>query len=46
MFTGIMVTFGDLIESWNLAPEDGVTQGTFQSKTTDIEKSVDGVKTL
>ncbi|MGQ0515890.1 tail fiber domain-containing protein, partial [Bacillus sp. D-CC] len=31
--------------SWNLAPEDGVTQGTFQSKTTDIEKSVDGVKT-
>lgn len=44
-FTGIMVTFGDLIESWNLAPEDGVTQGTFQSKTTDIEKSVDGVKT-
>ncbi|RVU60876.1 peptidase S74, partial [Bacillus thuringiensis] len=44
-FTGIMVTFGDLIESWNLAPEDGVTQGTFQSKTTEIEKSVDGVKT-
>ncbi|HHK5596979.1 TPA: phage tail spike protein [Bacillus tropicus] len=44
-FTGIMVTFGDLIESWNLAPEDGVTQGVFQSKTTEIEKSVDGVKT-
>lgn len=44
-FTGIMVTFGDLIESWNLALEDGVTQGTFQSKTTEIEKSVDGVKT-
>ncbi|MBG0962225.1 phage tail spike protein [Bacillus sp. SRB1LM] len=44
-FTGIMVTFGDLIESWNLAPEDGVTQGIFQSKTTEIEKSVDGVKT-
>ncbi len=44
-FTGIMVTFGDLIESWNLAPEDGVTQGTFQSKTTEIEKSVEGVKT-
>lgn len=44
-FTGIMVTLGDLIESWNLAPEDGVTQGTFQSKTTEIEKSVDGVKT-
>ncbi|MBG9826855.1 phage tail spike protein [Bacillus wiedmannii] len=44
-FTGIMVTFGDLLESWNLAPEDGVTQGAFQSKTTEIEKSVDGVKT-
>lgn len=44
-FTGIMVTFGDLIESWNLSPEDGVTQGIFQSKTTEIEKSVDGVKT-
>ncbi|PES17871.1 peptidase S74 [Bacillus anthracis] len=44
-FTGIMVTFGDLIESWNLAPEDGVTQAVFQSKTTEIEKSVDGVKT-
>ncbi|MCU4999544.1 phage tail spike protein [Bacillus tropicus] len=44
-FTGIMVTFGDLLESWNLAPEDGVTQGNFQSKTTEIEKSVDGVKT-
>ncbi|PFJ21934.1 peptidase S74 [Bacillus anthracis] len=44
-FTGIMVTLGDLIESWNLAPEDGVTQGTFQSKTNEIEKSVDGVKT-
>ncbi|MEJ3738136.1 phage tail spike protein [Bacillus cereus group sp. BceL035] len=44
-FTGIMVTFGDLIESWNLAPEDGVTQGIFQSKTNEIEKSVDGVKT-
>ncbi|WP_131102279.1 phage tail spike protein [Bacillus sp. SYJ] len=44
-FTGIMVTFGDLIESWNLAPEDGVTQGVFQFKTTEIEKSVDGVKT-
>ncbi|MBP3968008.1 phage tail protein [Bacillus sp. WL1] len=43
-FTGIMVTFGDLLESWNLAPEDGVTQGTFQSKTTEIEKSVDGIK--
>ncbi|MFA2568052.1 phage tail spike protein [Bacillus wiedmannii] len=45
MFTGIMVTFGDLLEPWNLAPEDGVTQGAFQSKTTEIEKSVDGVKT-
>ncbi|MEW9139064.1 phage tail spike protein [Bacillus wiedmannii] len=44
-FTGIMVTFGDLLESWNLAPEDGVTQGAFQSKTTEIEKSVDGVTT-
>ncbi|HFJ9314958.1 TPA: phage tail spike protein [Bacillus tropicus] len=44
-FTGIMVTLGDLIESWNLALEDGVTQGTFHSKTTEIEKSVDGVKT-
>ncbi|MGG2934854.1 phage tail spike protein [Bacillus pacificus] len=44
-FTGIMVTFGGLLESWNLAPEDGVTQGVFQSKTTEIEKSVDGVKT-
>ncbi|PFZ03944.1 peptidase S74 [Bacillus wiedmannii] len=44
-FTGIMVTFGDLLESWNLAPDDGVTQGGFQSKTTEIEKSVDGVKT-
>ncbi|KXO02441.1 peptidase S74 [Bacillus thuringiensis] len=44
-FTGIMVTFGDLLEPWNLAPEDGVTQGAFQSKTTEIEKSVDGVKT-
>ncbi|WP_346817380.1 phage tail spike protein [Bacillus paramobilis] len=44
-FTGIMVTFGDLLEPWNLAPEDGVTQGDFQSKTTEIEKSVDGVKT-
>ncbi len=43
-FTGIMVTFGDLLESWNLAPEDGVTQGTFQSKTTEIIKSVEGVK--
>ncbi|NMW16343.1 tail fiber domain-containing protein, partial [Bacillus paranthracis] len=43
-FTGIMVTFGDLLESWNLAPEDGVTQGTFQSKTIEIEKSVDGIK--
>ncbi|SME08254.1 Reovirus sigma C capsid protein [Bacillus mobilis] len=44
-FTGIMVTFGDLLESWNLAPDDGVTKGAFQSKTTEIEKSVDGVKT-
>ncbi|HHK5535002.1 TPA: phage tail spike protein [Bacillus mobilis] len=44
-FTGIMVTFGDLLESWNLAPDDGVTKGDFQSKTTEIEKSVDGVKT-
>ncbi|EJV82066.1 phage tail spike protein [Bacillus cereus] len=44
-FTGILVTFGDLLEAWNLATEDGVTQGAFQSKTTDIEKSVDGVKT-
>ncbi|WP_377864685.1 phage tail spike protein [Bacillus sp. R86525] len=44
-FTGILVTFGDLLEAWNLAPEDGVTQGAFQSKTTEIEKSVDGVKT-
>ncbi|WP_438821434.1 hypothetical protein, partial [Bacillus paranthracis] len=44
-FTGIMVTFGDLLEAWNLAPEDGVTQGTFQSKTTEIEKSVEGVTT-
>ncbi|PEI32378.1 peptidase S74 [Bacillus wiedmannii] len=44
-FAGIMVTFGDLLESWNLAPEDGVTQGAFQSKTTEIERSVDGVKT-
>ncbi|WP_316251217.1 phage tail spike protein [Bacillus pacificus] len=43
-FTGIMVTLGDLLESWNLAPEDGVTQGAFQSKTNEIEKSVDGVK--
>ncbi|MED1302915.1 phage tail spike protein, partial [Bacillus pacificus] len=44
-FTGIMVTFGDLLEAWNLAPEDGVTQGAFQSKTTEIEKSVEGVTT-
>lgn len=44
-FTGIMVTFGELLGSWNLSPEDGVTQGDFQSKTTEIEKSVDGVKT-
>ncbi|AXY06534.1 peptidase S74 [Bacillus thuringiensis LM1212] len=43
-FTGIMVTFGDLLEPWNLAPEDGVTQGAFQSKTTEIEKSVGGIK--
>lgn len=44
-FTGIMVTFGELLGSWNLSPEDGVTQGDFKSKTTEIEKSVDGVKT-
>lgn len=44
-FTGIMVTFGDLLEAWNLAPEDGVTQGAFHSKTTEIEKSVEGVTT-
>lgn len=43
-FTGIMVTFGDLLESWNLALEDGVTQGAFTEKTTEIEKSVDGIK--
>ncbi|PDZ02595.1 peptidase S74, partial [Bacillus cereus] len=43
-FTGIMVTFGDLLESWNLAPDDGVAKGDFQSKTTEIEKSVDGIK--
>ncbi|CAM3936333.1 phage tail spike protein [Bacillus paramycoides] len=43
-FTGIMVAFGDLLENWNLAPEDGVSQGAFQEKTTEIVKSVDGIK--
>ncbi|MFJ8354088.1 phage tail spike protein [Bacillus paramycoides] len=43
-FTGILVTFGDYLENWNLAPEDGVSQGAFQEKTTEIIKSVDGIK--
>ncbi|MGR3778442.1 hypothetical protein ACT1UG_22620 [Bacillus paramycoides] len=43
-FTGILVTFGDYLENWNLAPEDGVSQGVFQEKTTEIVKSVDGIK--
>ncbi|EOW9530614.1 peptidase S74, partial [Bacillus cytotoxicus] len=43
-FTGILVTFGDYLENWNHAPEDLISQGTFTEKTTEIEKSVDGIK--
>ncbi|PGZ44093.1 hypothetical protein COE56_30580, partial [Bacillus anthracis] len=36
---------GDKVYTWRPAPEDLITNGEFNKKTTEIEKSVDGVKT-
>ncbi|TBL12868.1 peptidase S74 [Bacillus paranthracis] len=39
------LTVGDKVYTWRPAPEDLITNGEFNKKTTEIEKSVDGVKT-
>jgi len=39
------LTVGDKVYTWRPAPEDLITNGEFTKKTTEIEKSVDGVKT-
>ncbi|HFR4151495.1 TPA: phage tail spike protein [Bacillus cereus] len=39
------LTVGDKVYTWRPAPEDLITNGKFTKKTTEIEKSVDGVKT-
>ncbi|EJQ96047.1 phage minor structural protein [Bacillus cereus ISP3191] len=39
------LTVGDKIYTWRPAPEDLITNGEFNKKTTEIEKSVDSVKT-
>ncbi|MCW4657225.1 tail fiber domain-containing protein [Bacillus sp. AS_5] len=39
------LTVGDKVYTWRPAPEDLITNGKFTKKTTEIEKSVNGVKT-
>ncbi|MBY7120668.1 phage tail protein [Bacillus sp. 16GRE42] len=43
--TGTKLAEGTVFSTWSPAPEDQVSTVDFTKKTTDIEKSVDGVKT-